>query len=193
MKYDITRTPTRGARRTLDAFSDALMAEVQQRAFEEVAVGVLCERAGYPRATFYNYWDDKYDLLNYVWTRLAAQVGLDEGTSVAHDDVLLVFFGRFSDVAECHADVIARICRANPPQGYLLGSLRVYLGGVVRGFFDRCAATGHAACLPVPCELVAEHLTNTVLLVLEWRFVRGALATREEAERCLGYLAGQLA
>ena len=30
-------------------------------------VSEICEISNYPRATFYNYFEDKYDLLNYCW------------------------------------------------------------------------------------------------------------------------------
>lgn len=47
---------------------------LSEKSFEEITVGQLCEAAQYPRATFYNYFDDKYDLLGYCWQTLAAQV-----------------------------------------------------------------------------------------------------------------------
>ena len=192
MKYDLTRTPTRGARRTLDAFYETLLAEVQARSFEEVTVGSLCERAGYPRATFYNYWDDKYDLLDYVRHRIAAMVGLNRRSEVLPQDALRTFFDRFFDVAQAHEGFVTRLCRCNAPGGYLFASLRLYLGGVVREAFVECARDGHAS-RPVPVEMAAEQMTSTVLLVLEWRFVRGHALSREQAWDALAYLLGPLA
>ncbi|ETJ34337.1 hypothetical protein Q604_UNBC11238G0001, partial [human gut metagenome] len=37
-------------------------------------INELCEKANYPRATFYNYFDDINDLLNYCWPRIARAV-----------------------------------------------------------------------------------------------------------------------
>ena len=48
---------------------------LSEKSFEEITVRQLCEAAQYPRATFYNYFDDKYDLLGYCWQTLAEQVG----------------------------------------------------------------------------------------------------------------------
>ena len=78
MKYDLSKPITRGAKRTLDALSGAMFLLLSEKSFEEITVGELCEQAQYPRATFYNYFDDKYDLLNYCWLSLAEKIGLSE-------------------------------------------------------------------------------------------------------------------
>ena len=67
MKYDITKRATKGAQRTLEAFSGTMFELLSRKSFEEITVNELCQQSNYPRATFYNYFDDKYDLLNYCW------------------------------------------------------------------------------------------------------------------------------
>ncbi len=54
-----------------------MRALLSSKAFEEVTVGELCEKAMLPRATFYNYFDDKYDLLQYCL--MTARDQLDSG------------------------------------------------------------------------------------------------------------------
>ena len=78
MKYDITKPLTKGAKRTLRAFSKEMFMLLSEKSFEEITVGQLCEAAQYPRATFYNYFDDKYDLLGYCWQTLAEQIGFSD-------------------------------------------------------------------------------------------------------------------
>ncbi len=50
-------------RRTHKLLWDALMAELSERAFEEVTVKDICERAMVHRTTFYKHYEDKYALL----------------------------------------------------------------------------------------------------------------------------------
>ena len=50
-------------RRTHKLLWDALMAELSVRAFEEIAVKDICERAMVHRTTFYKHYADKYALL----------------------------------------------------------------------------------------------------------------------------------
>ena len=75
MKYDLTKPLKNGAKRALNSFSSKMFLLLSKKSFEEITIGELCEEAQYPRATFYNYFDDKYDLLGYCWQTLAEQVG----------------------------------------------------------------------------------------------------------------------
>ena len=45
----------------------------------------------------------------------------------------------------------------------------------------------------MPKELVVEQTANTVLLVLEWSFLRGQRVARENALAALTYLLGPIA
>src|SRR2546426_11063332 len=50
-------------RRTHKLLWDALMVELSERAFEEITVKDICERAMVHRTTFYKHYEDKYALL----------------------------------------------------------------------------------------------------------------------------------
>src|SRR6266704_7130411 len=50
-------------RRTRKLLWEALMAELSERAFEEITVKEICERAMVHRTTFYKHYEDKYALL----------------------------------------------------------------------------------------------------------------------------------
>jgi AcrR family transcriptional regulator len=50
-------------RRTHKLLWEALMAELSERAFEEITVTDICERAMVHRTTFYKHYEDKYALL----------------------------------------------------------------------------------------------------------------------------------
>ena len=77
MKYDLTKKLTIGASRTLYSLQQAMLFMLSKKSFEEIAVGELCEKAMLPRATFYNYFDDKYDLLEYCF--MTVRDRLDNG------------------------------------------------------------------------------------------------------------------
>ena len=48
--------------------------------FEKITIKQICDRAGVIRATFYNYFDDKYDCLNAI-------VKLDLGTVTEEENI----------------------------------------------------------------------------------------------------------
>ena len=70
MKLDARKRKTMAARRTLKILTLALTQLLQVKPFEKISVIDICEKALVPRATFYNYFDDKYDLLQYYWSTL---------------------------------------------------------------------------------------------------------------------------
>ena len=96
MKADEQRAGTRTGRRILNGMADALLELVGEQSFEQVRVNAICERADYPRATFYNYFADQYDLLNHCWARFAASMEPRdfEGTR----DGFHTLFDRFADL-----------------------------------------------------------------------------------------------
>ena len=66
----------------------------------EITVGELCKCANYPRATFYNYFDDKFDLLNYCWIGLTQEIHLEEYHHMAHEEALYIFLTVFMITAK---------------------------------------------------------------------------------------------
>ena len=45
---------------------NALLSLLEEKSFEEIKVMEICEKAYVHKTTFYNHFEDKYDLLNYV-------------------------------------------------------------------------------------------------------------------------------
>ncbi|WP_101723593.1 TetR/AcrR family transcriptional regulator [Eggerthella timonensis] len=185
MKYDVTRKPTRGAQRTLDAFSGSLLTLLAEQPFEQVTVNELCQRAGYPRATFYNYFDDKYDLLDYGWMRIGAHLQLDEASSMSAEEGLRVCFDRAYDLCAAHLDVVKRTLAYNAGSGYLLNRLRGVMQTQIRTMLRACP---ERVAGRIPYELIADHFGNTLFLVLEWSLLGERRCTKAQAYEYLRYL-----
>ena len=83
MKYDLSQKLSRGAVRTINAFTGSMFSLLSEKSFESVSVNEICLQSGYPRATFYNYFDDKYDLLTCCWIKLAQAIGFEEFKSLS--------------------------------------------------------------------------------------------------------------
>ncbi len=63
-------------RRTKRLLLDSLMQLLQEKSFEKIGVNDICERAMVHRATFYNHFDDKYDLFNFALSQLEEEMYL---------------------------------------------------------------------------------------------------------------------
>jgi len=187
MKYDLTKVPTRGAQRTLDAFSCTLFTLLSCKSFEEITVNMICDYCNYPRATFYNYFDDKYDLLDYFWYNIGKQIRIEEHPLLKAEESLYIFFDRIYELAKNNESQVKQVLRFNSGECYFLSHLKFYLKNQMRKIFDQCSGTIQ---YPIPYEIVSDHYSNTILLVLEWHFGNGNDCSKEQAHRYLKFLIG---
>lgn len=189
MKYDAAKELTRGAKRTFGAFKNGMFALLAKKPFEEITVNEICDLTSYPRATFYNYFDDKYDLLNYCWKWIEKEIQLDEYDQMDPDESLYIFFDRICDLCEDHIDLIYKILQNNQEANYMFSSFRTYVNIQVRAIFDKCQMEGQ---YKIPKGIIAQHYSNTLLLILEWCNRKENACTRKDAHKYLRYLLGNL-
>ena len=189
MKYDLTKKATRGAERTLGAFSNTMFELLSTKSFGEITVRELCQQSNYPRATFYNYFDDKYDLLNYCWYSIGRQLHLEEYAEFDPEKSLYIFFDRAYDFASAHLVNIQRVLKFNPIDTFLMNNFRGYLNTQMREFFQLCP---YKKGYQIPYEIVADHYSNTLLLILEWTFLKGNVCSKAQAHEYLKRLLGSL-
>lgn len=74
MKYLDNSEMTVATRRTLKNLREALQDLLKLKPIEKISIQELCHIAMISRGTFYNYFYDKYDLLNYDWTQIQLEI-----------------------------------------------------------------------------------------------------------------------
>lgn len=185
MKYDLNNKTNRFAQRTLAAFSETLMELLETKPFEKITVNEICEACNYPRATFYNYFDDSYDLLNYCWTVMMQEVRVEDYSEMKTEERLFIIFERLYDYFDSWRERLGRITAVNPPDGALVVSGTLFVKQQTLKIMMNCPCLSR---YPIPYKLVAEHYSNTIQLVIEWCFLWGQISSRQEAEECLRYL-----
>ncbi|WP_179395885.1 TetR/AcrR family transcriptional regulator [Lacticaseibacillus absianus] len=182
MKYDPTQKQPRGIERTMHAFGDAMFAKLAEKPFEKISVGELCAQADYPRATFYNYFDDKYDLVAFCWFQLSQYLHLPEVQAQPSNSSLLELFDQAYAIFAEHQPLLLAIIEHNPLDSQLATNFIAHFTGVVEALIkDRLRFT----LTKTPPDLLAKHYSTTVLLILEWIFLGQHTTTLEEAERYL--------
>ncbi|TPF97087.1 hypothetical protein EP30_03850 [Bifidobacterium sp. UTCIF-39] len=177
MKKDLDAKLSRGTVRTLEAFSGAMMELLQTKPLASISINELCERSSYPRATFYNYFDDRDDLLNYCWIALSGRMRIDDLESTEPARRVDVALDMMADVLEGNAAMLEGVLDHNPVGGPMFASLRAFITRRSRELMRSCVdAERHS----LPVELVADHYANVLMLVLEWSYLRGHGLTRSE-------------
>lgn len=185
MKYDLSKKPTKGAMRTLDAFSKTMFEILSNKSFDDITVNELCEKCNFPRATFYNYFDDKYDLMNYCWYSLSRMIYLEEYVNLDPEESLYIFFDRIYDLTITYQDMVRDILNNNPVESFLFNNFRVYMNTQMRDIFRQCKYKDR---YKIPYEIVSDHYSNTILLILEWQFLKANGFSKAKAHDYLKYL-----
>ena len=182
MKYDPNKKQSRGIERTERAFVAAMFDSLSKKPFDKITVNALCEKADYPRATFYNYFDDKFDLLNCCWSKLGQDIDLDVETNQLDKSIIMSTFAKAYELFNSNQPLILDIVKNNPMDGQLVTHFIHHFTRVIGKSIERNLNT---KTIKTPPELVAKHCSSTVLEVLEWIFLGQHQTTLEEAEEYL--------
>ena len=82
MKFKLSDKTSRFAKRTLADFSERMIVMLADMPLEEISVQKICDICNYPRSTFYNYFDDIYDLMDYCWIAIMKDMDIEKYLNV---------------------------------------------------------------------------------------------------------------
>ncbi len=178
MKLNMDKPLTIGAKRTLKALQTVMEELLEKKSFDQIQTKELCEKSMIPRATFYNYFEDKYDLLQYVFTVTDLRPAFFDGEAVPQDYMRII--DRFFDNAEEQQAHLARILRRNPPGSTFVRLYEEYFRAeVCRYIYESGVYDGY----DIPQELMAQVTSDVILDVYEWVYIRGHETPREEIDK----------
>lgn len=158
---------------------------LESKEFEKITVGEICEACNYPRATFYNYFDDSFDLLNYCWIAMMWDIKVDDYQDMIPEERIYILFDRIYDYFDLYRERLKKIMTNNSPSGALVMSCSLFIKQQASRIMLDCP---YGNVHPVPHELMAEHYSNTIQLIIEWCFLRNKIKSKEQAEKYLRYL-----
>ena len=154
-------------RRTHKLLWEALMTELSERAFEEITVKEICERAMVHRTTFYKHYEDKYALLEQgmrqMYDALVAEVTVPPSAfSVDHPPPYFIHL--FLHVAEHQHFYKLMLCGEGI--GRFQKLVKDYL--VEQGEAKMRELTPPNQQLAVPPAMYVQYLAGAVISTLAW-------------------------
>lgn len=188
MKYDLTKKLTIGASRTLISLQKAMLTLLSEKSFEEIAVQELCEKSMLPRATFYNYFDDKYDLLDYYLLTIHKQIEIGCQDVEGCQERLKVLMENCIDFFDQNIEIIQNILKNNHPDQYFINQIRFYLITNMVNAFNSCP---NPYPYKVPKEMEARLYSEAVLIILEWKYLDKKECSKEQAKEYLQLMVGE--
>lgn len=185
MKFDTNKKMTLGAKRTLKEVTAAFLAILRKKSFDSIQVQEICEISMIPRATFYNYFDDKYDLLQYCFYCLEQMVYPNFDAVMDHCDDLEMIINNLLDIADKYRPVLDEIIKKNPTDAGLYKEFSSYFINTSMRSTYSCTLKPQ---LSVPPDMVAKMYAYAFLTVFEWAYIEKNEAPREELLRYINVL-----
>lgn len=175
-----TRVDRRKAR-TRKQLHDALIALILERGYDNVTIQDITDRADLSRATFYLHFRDKEELmlsgLHDVFDEIARSMRdltPDNFTFQGNAPSLLIFRH-----AGEHRDIYRVMLKARTA-GVFADDIKGYLA---RRFREKLEPALQKAALPVPIEVLCEHMASSLLGLIIWWIETDAPYTPEDMAR----------
>lgn len=185
MKVNLSKKQSLNTKRTINSLLDTLLSLLKKKSFESITVQDLCSESLIARGTFYNYFEDKYDLLDYFWETLTLRI--DPVPSIGNDfslynindyeEYLELFIEKYIEFFNLNRDSLNSILHNSLPSSHLIVSCRTYLNNYILSKIENCSGF---LKFPIPKELASQYYTNSILAILEWKYIYRNDATKEE-------------
>lgn len=177
MKYDLTKKQTLGVKRTLLQLRNTFGTLLSEKSFDSIQVLEICERSLIPKSTFYNYFDDKYDLLRYFFKSYELEINPPSEKSAQKPVDFFELLNSLLDLIEKNIRFFEKILKNNPPAGYCYQEFLNFM-------ISTCIRTMENAHSPtppgIPPEIVLKMRAYALLTVLEWVYFKHHPLSREE-------------
>ncbi|BCN30962.1 TetR/AcrR family transcriptional regulator [Anaeromicropila herbilytica] len=185
MKLSKEKRTTNTAKRTVSAFSNALIRLLQKNALEQITITMLCDESTYPRSTFYNYFEDIFDLLDCIMEELSNEISVNDFREIDESIRSITLFERTYDVLSNHYQIIEKIIKKNDYNSSFMQMVRSSMRNTISYIINNseCIAQFH-----VPKEIMQVHYSNTIELVLEHCFLSKEPISKDEAIKTLDFL-----
>lgn len=189
MKVDLSGKTGRFARRTLSDFSENMILLLTDMPLEEISVRKICDLCNYPRSTFYNYFDDIYDLMDYCWTVIVKDMNLEQYMIIPAEDRTKEIFLMLYDYLDGYRPQIHKIVSKNGLNGRCMSSLRLFMREQIRDIVSTCPYTKD---FPLREDVMVDYYAVTIEMLLEKCFLEKIPLSKEEAVQSLGFLLGTI-
>ena len=189
MKFNLLGKTSRFAKRTLADFSEKMIVMLEDMSLEEISVQKICDVCNYPRSTFYNYFDDIYDLMDYCWIAIMKDMDIEKYLNVQEEQNTEQIFSLLYEYLDPYRLQIHRILLKNGLEGRCMASLRAFMKKQIRQIISNCPGTRD---FPVREDVMVDYYAATLEMLLEKCFFAKEQLSKEEALQAVGFLLGSV-
>ena len=189
MKVNLSSKTSRFAKRALADFSENMIVMLADMPLEEISVQKICDICNYPRSTFYNYFDDIYDLMDYCWIAIMKDMDVEKYLNVQSEQNTEQIFSLLYEYLDQYRPQIYRILLKNSLDGRCMASLRAFIKKHIGQVISKCLGTKD---FPVREDVMVDYYAATLEMLLEKCFFTKDQLSKEEALRAVRFLLGSV-
>lgn len=156
---------------------------------EEISVQKICDICNYPRSTFYNYFDDIYDLMDYCWSAIMKDMDIEKYLNVQGEQNTEQIFSLLYEYLDRYRPQICRILSKNGLEGRCMASLRTFMKKQIGQIISKCPGTRD---FPVREDIMVDYYAATLEMLLEKCFFAKEQLSKEEALQTVDFLLGSV-
>lgn len=127
--------------------------------------------------------------MEYCWQVIGDMFNVGDYNDIPHEERTLTLFNNLYSFMASHQEEINKLTLHNPIDGAMVHSLNIYMRKAITKMISECT---YNVGYPISLNIVAEHYSNTVWMLLEQCFIASKPISKEEAIKCLDYLIGTL-
>lgn len=189
MKFKLSVKTSRFAKRTLADFSEKMIAMLADMPLEEISVQKICDVCNYPRSTFYNYFDDIYDLMDYCWIAIMNDMNIQKYLNVQGEQNTEQIFSLLYEYLDQYRLQIHKILLKNNLEGRCMASLRTFMKKQIGQIISMCPGTKD---FPLREDVMVDYYAATIEMLMEKCFFTKEQLSKEEALQAVRFLIGSV-
>ena len=186
MLKDTEKKEKIGAIRTRKLLSDALIRIMETTSFESISVKTICEESLIPRATFYNYFEDKYVLLKYCIQVVQEASEPTKISSLSREDHLIKLINNVIDYILKNKKIFQNISRTNS-NGVVFFEIQKYLAADITDKLNEIENRNTT----IPPEVIAIYYSSAIVFTAKWWLETESPFTRKDLVRYMELLIDQ--
>lgn len=177
MKLDYRAELTTGQKRTTQMVVSAFFLLLTRKNFDDITVREICRNSLIPSSTFYNYFEDKYDVFRWAFFKYFYKFYPELHTKMNHYDLIDKDADRMYDFLQEFGPMLKKVFRKNPENGtlhQLITQCMTEIGDIIE---ENCTS---GRDYQMPYEIVKHTYVDALRQILDQTFYGGQTFSREQ-------------
>lgn len=177
MKLDFRAKLTTSQKRTTTMVVNAFFMLLTKKNFDDITVREVCALSMIPHSTFYNYFEDKYDIVRWKFYSLIYQYYPEMDTVMNHYDNIERSGDLLYDFLEEYRPILVKVAKKNPQNGTLHQTIKECMFEIGAIIAKNCTRDKN---FDIPYEIIFNNYINGFLEMFNQTFYNGKTYSREQ-------------